>query len=62
MYVCQTICDVTTSNVLGILVQCEHRFSTVLIMVRAERVEQGEVGWYIHQKGEKQHGCVRVWL
>ena len=35
---CQTICDVTSSNFLG--------------RVWAERVGQGEVGWYIHPKGE----------
>jgi len=52
---------VMSSNVLGRSVQCE-RLSTVLIMVRAERVEQGEVGWYMHPKGENKHGCVRVWL
>ena len=34
---CQTICDVTSSN-----------FGSV----GAERVGQGEVGWYIHPKGE----------
>jgi len=34
---CQTICDVTSSNFLGVLVQWEHK---------------GEVGWYIHSKGE----------
>ena len=32
----QTICDVTSSNFLGRLVQCE------------QKVGQGEVGWYIH--------------
>jgi len=26
---CQTVCDVTSSNVLGRLVQCEHRLSIV---------------------------------
>jgi len=41
IYMCQTICDVTSSNVLGRLVQYEHRLYTILI---TERVEQGEVG------------------
>ena len=34
---CQTICDDTSSNVLERLVQCE---------------QIGEVGWYVHPKGE----------
>jgi len=38
--VCQTICVVTSSNFLGRLVQCEQKGG------------QGEVGWYIHPKGE----------
>jgi len=40
----QTICDMTSSNVLRRLVQCEHRLFTILFMVWAERVEQGRVG------------------
>jgi len=56
---CQTMCDVTSSNVLGRLVQCEHRLS----MVWAQRVGQGEMGWYVHPiKGWKQHDYVWVWL
>ena len=49
-YMCQTICDVTSSSALGILVQCEQK-----------GWDRGRwVGIYTQRM--KQHGCVWVWL